>query len=61
MPGWDDTAWGYHGDDGDKYHDSQWGVKYAGQTFKTDDIVGCFLDLEKKELSYTKNGESLGT
>ena len=61
MPGWDSATWGYHGDNGKIYHDRGWGAEYAGQNFGAGDTVGCFFDLEKKELSFYKNGEPLGT
>jgi len=62
MPGWETTSWGYHGDNGEKYHDNYWGQAYNdAEMYSTGDIVGCLYDIEKKEISFTKNGELLGT
>jgi len=61
MPGWETTSWGYHGDNGEKYHDNYWGQAYNdAEMYSTGDIVGCLYDIEKKEISFTKNGELLG-
>ncbi|XP_076296995.1 ATP-dependent RNA helicase Ddx1 [Lasioglossum baleicum] len=32
-----------------------------GDSFGTHDVIGCYLDLDKGEISYTKNGVNLGT
>lgn len=61
MPGWDKISWGYHGDNGEKYHDDGWGFEYTDKRYGKGDTIGCFFDIAKKELSYYKNGESLGT
>lgn len=61
MPGWEITSWGYHGDNGQKYHDNYWGQAYNdAEMYTTGDIVGCLYDIEKKEVSFTKNGDLLG-
>lgn len=31
-----------------------------GEAFGKSDVIGCFLDLEKMEVSFSKNGQSLG-
>jgi SPRY domain len=59
MPGWDPLTWGYHGDDGNKFHARGYGRPY-GQLFGTGDVVGCRLNLRDAELSFTKNGVSQG-
>lgn len=60
MPGWDDTSWGYHGDDGEKFHGNSWGNMYVDVKFGKGDFVGCLYDIGKKELSFTKNEALLG-
>jgi hypothetical protein len=42
MPGWDAQSYGYHGDDGQRFHDSPFGVPF-GPLFGPDDVVGCGL------------------
>lgn len=60
MPGWETTSWGYHGANGQKYHDDYWGQAYNdSEMYTTGDIVGCLYDIEKKEISFTKNGKLL--
>ena len=31
-----------------------------GEAFGKKDVIGCYLDLENMEISYTKNGQDLG-
>ena len=57
FPGWNSSSWGYHGDDGEKYSEGT-GTPY-GTTFKTGDIIGCYVHLKEK-ISFTLNGTSLG-
>lgn len=62
MPGWQKKTWAFHGDNGRIYDgdNAGWGRDYADQTYGKGDIVGCFYDLEKSELSFTYNGTMLG-
>jgi hypothetical protein len=61
MPGWKITSWGYHADDGQKYHGNYWGQLYNdAEMYSTGDVVGCLYDIEQKEVSFTKNGKLLG-
>ena len=57
--GWEKNSFGYHSDDGNKYGEKGQGSSYS-ETFETGDIIGCLYDLEKQEISFTKNGISLG-
>lgn len=59
MPGWSDRSWGYHGDDGEKYHSTGIGEDYAS-CFTTGDTVGCGVDFNRSAAFFTKNGVSLG-
>lgn len=59
MPGWDEFSYGYHGDDGSKFHCQGAGTKY-GQRFGVNDTIGCGIDYQEKSIFYTLNGCFLG-
>eukprot|EP00894_Picocystis_sp_ML_P001856 jgi/Pico_ML_1/52373/g3085.t1 len=59
QPGWEPNSYGYHGDDGKKFHNNGLGENY-GPTFNTGDVIGAGILLEKQEIFYTKNGKYLG-
>ncbi|KAI9765235.1 MAG: hypothetical protein M1840_007727 [Geoglossum simile] len=59
MPGWEESTWGYHGDDGQRYSSGGQCSPYA-EVWATGDVIGCHVNLENGELFYTRNGESLG-
>lgn len=59
QPGWEPNSYGYHGDDGHKFHGNGSGEVY-GPTFTTGDVVGAGIHLEKGEVFFTKNGQWLG-
>eukprot|EP00899_Mesostigma_viride_P013967 jgi/Mesvir1/22571/Mv18575-RA.1 len=59
QPGWEPNSYGYHGDDGKKFHANGQGEPY-GPTFGLNDVVGACLHLGTQEIFYTKNGKSLG-
>ncbi|CAI2184104.1 5394_t:CDS:2, partial [Funneliformis geosporum] len=42
MPGWEDSSWGYHGDDGNTYFNSD--NEPYGTGFMTGDTIGCCLN-----------------
>lgn len=60
MPGWADTSWGYHGDDGKRFNNSYGiGMRYAG-TYNVHDTIGCGINMKTGKLFFTKNGVNLG-
>ena len=59
QPGWEPGTFGYHGDDGRKYHARGSGEPY-GPRFGNGDVVGCGIDWEAREVFFTKNGKYLG-
>ena len=60
MPGWENSSWGYHGDDAQIFHSYGHGVRSYGERFGTDDIVGCGVNLVNGTVFFTKNGAHLG-
>lgn len=60
QPGWEPSSFGYHGDDGKKYHGSGVGEDF-GPTFGKGDIIGAGCNLDTGAVFYTKNGRLLGT
>ncbi|KAI1250917.1 hypothetical protein MGN70_007978 [Eutypa lata] len=59
-PGWEIESYGYHGDDGDIYFQSNTGKRY-GPHFGTGDTVGCGVNFRTKTAFFTKNGVNLKT
>ncbi|XP_039953803.1 ran-binding proteins 9/10 homolog isoform X2 [Bactrocera neohumeralis] len=59
LPGWDKHTYGYHGDDGNSYAQSNTGQSY-GPTFTTGDVIGCCVNFVDNSCFYTKNGIDLG-
>ena len=59
MPGWDSESWGYHGDDGGRFHGDGAAVA-RGETFGRGDVVGCGVDRASGAVFFTKNGAFLG-
>ncbi|PKX98642.1 SPRY-domain-containing protein [Aspergillus novofumigatus IBT 16806] len=59
MPGWEETSWGYHGDDGKKFHSASQGQPYA-EKFGDGDRIGCRLEMSSGKLEFFKNGRALG-
>ncbi|XP_029409237.2 ran-binding proteins 9/10 homolog isoform X2 [Bactrocera dorsalis] len=57
--GWDKHTYGYHGDDGNSYAQSNTGQSY-GPTFTTGDVIGCCVNFVDNSCFYTKNGIDLG-
>ena len=56
MPGWDSASWGYHGDDGRKFHGTSSGWSY-GKTFGKGKKVACHIDQSKGTAYFTIDGE----
>ncbi|KAL6067333.1 IgA-specific serine endopeptidase [Balamuthia mandrillaris] len=59
QPGWVKQSYGYHGDDGQVYHNQGSGIPF-GPRFGTGDVVGCGLNYDTGEVFFTKNGAFLG-
>mmetsp|Transcript_5724 Transcript_5724/g.14243 ORF Transcript_5724/g.14243 Transcript_5724/m.14243 type:complete len:478 (-) Transcript_5724:162-1595(-) len=59
QPGWEPNSYGYHADDGNKFHNSGKGEEY-GPPFVQGDTVGAGIHLENREIFFTKNGKKLG-
>eukprot|EP00882_Tetradesmus_deserticola_P015836 GHRQ01016884.1.p1 GENE.GHRQ01016884.1~~GHRQ01016884.1.p1 ORF type:complete len:209 (+),score=72.32 GHRQ01016884.1:270-896(+) len=60
QPGWESGSYGYHGDDGRKFHHSEKGEEY-GPKYSTGDTVGACLHFGRQEVFFTKNGTRLKT
>ena len=60
MPGWDDTSFGYHGDDGGIYHGQGDMLRRYGPAFGPGDTVGCGLEYSSRRIFFCKNGVFLG-
>ncbi|RYP07035.1 hypothetical protein DL764_002794 [Monosporascus ibericus] len=59
IPGWDEHSWGYHSDDGNKFHGEPLGTTYSSAYGKSD-IVECHIDQSERTASFKRNGEDLG-
>eukprot|EP01080_Neovahlkampfia_damariscottae_P000083 gene83-4332_t len=60
QPGWLDGSYGYHGDDGNKFHNSSSPGKSYGPVFGVGDTIGCGYIFRTREIFFTKNGKFLG-
>lgn len=49
---WEPNSYGYHGDDGNKFHNSGKGEEY-GPKYGTGDIVGAGMHFGKQEIFFT--------
>jgi hypothetical protein len=61
QPGWDKISYGYHSDDGMKFHNSGTPCGHYGEPFGVGDTVGCGVNYNDNTIFYTKNGKYLGT
>lgn len=59
IPGWVADSYGYHGDDGQAFHNSGQGKPW-GPRYTAGDVVGCGINFQTGEVFFTKNGEFLG-
>jgi len=61
MPGWHNRSYGYHGDDGKKFHgtDNGQGSEY-GPVWNQNSVVGCGYDQSAGDIFFTLNGKHLG-
>jgi hypothetical protein len=49
---WENNSYGYHGDDGKKFHGNARGDPFS-EPFTTGDVIGAGINLAKRELFYT--------
>lgn len=49
---WEPHSYGYHGDDGKKFHNHGQGHDY-GPTYSTGDVIGAGVHLERQEIFFT--------
>lgn len=49
---WEPNSYGYHGDDGKKFHANGGGEDY-GPLFTTGDIVGAGIHIQRQEIFFT--------
>ena len=65
QPGWSNTSFGYHGDDGNYFHASDSGCSYGPPFGKVGDVIGCGVFASrvsgkaKGYLFFTLNGEEV--
>ena len=59
QPGWEQKSFGYHGDDGRKFHSSGRGDVY-GPRYGEGDVVGAGIEMATREIFFTRNGVDLG-
>ena len=59
MPGWDEHSWGYHGDDGGRFH-GEGAATARDPPFGRGDVAGCGIDRGRGEVFFTRNGAFLG-
>ena len=63
QPGWDSNSIGYHGDDGNLFHEQGHGKDWKGTPFQEGDVIGCGIDFDSDAIPgccsvfFTKNGE----
>ncbi|XXH00935.1 hypothetical protein Hte_007286 [Hypoxylon texense] len=61
MPGWDDSSWGFHGNNGGMYHaDGYWKANNTDWKYGTDDCVGCCIDPTQRKAFFTRNETVIG-
>ncbi|KAI9020203.1 concanavalin A-like lectin/glucanase domain-containing protein [Phycomyces nitens] len=61
MPGWNNHSIGYHSDDGRKFCDDASGGQDYGPQWGFGETVGCRYDPDHGSVSFTLNGNPLGT
>ncbi|KAI7879068.1 SPla/RYanodine receptor [Lichtheimia hyalospora FSU 10163] len=62
LPGWGTDTWGYHGDDGRAFDGNSGnglGLPFAS-TYTAMDVIGCGIDMQHRDIFYTKNGHFIG-
>lgn len=58
--GWENTSWGYHGDDAAIYHGNYSRGTPFGDVYGKDDVIGCGVNFAQHVAFYTQNGEIIG-
>eukprot|EP00475_Leptophrys_vorax_P004324 TRINITY_DN12579_c0_g4_i1.p1 TRINITY_DN12579_c0_g4~~TRINITY_DN12579_c0_g4_i1.p1 ORF type:complete len:589 (+),score=149.02 TRINITY_DN12579_c0_g4_i1:43-1809(+) len=58
QPGWDESTWGYHSDDGEVRMEGETD-KWKSEKFSSGDVIGCGLNLasDPPQIFFLKNGE----
>lgn len=62
LPGWGTDTWGYHGDDGrafDGNSGNEQGLPF-GPRYTALDVIGCGIDMQRRDIFFTKNGRFIG-
>ncbi|KAJ8660037.1 hypothetical protein O0I10_004264 [Lichtheimia ornata] len=62
LPGWGTDTWGYHADDGrafDGNSGNDQGLPF-GPGYTVLDVIGCGIDMQRRDIFYTKNGRFIG-
>ncbi|KAK2591050.1 hypothetical protein QQS21_011264 [Conoideocrella luteorostrata] len=59
MVGWKTGSWGYHGDDGHLFLESEFAKPY-GEKFGAGDVIGCGVDFDQGKAYFSLNGKPFG-
>ena len=52
QPGWEPNSYGYHGDDGKKFHANGQGENF-GPPYTAGDVIGAGLHIQRQEIFFT--------
>ena len=61
FPGWDTFSFGYHGDDGGIFCESETAAFQTGEKFGSGDEIGVLLDFNTATLKFSKNKNDIKT
>ena len=61
FPGWDTFSFGYHGDDGGIYCESETATFKTEEKFESGDEIGVLLDFNTATLTFSKNKNDIKT
>lgn len=56
--GWDEGAWGWHGDDGDVFNGNNYST--FSKPYDQGNTIGCGVDFDDKSAFFTKDGNIIG-